>query len=495
MKAQTIQMACAFLFLIFGTKAQTIFDKSYDYNSYSEFAYSVQVTPDSGYLSFAAAQNFQTGLDQPLLLVRMTEMGNVSGLNAVAGDSLYWYPGLSGSLVRTFDMNFAGGGAVGNYFNTKAYGVLVKYNSIPDTLFLQKYEYSDFDAFYNTVETSDHGFALIGFSGKYDSATMLHDDDIWLVKTDSVGNVQAQATYGGTEDDLATIISEISNLRLLIGGVKIQNSTKYIPWILVTDFSGNLMKEKKLNDPKYYHCGGSYIIPAKDNAFLFRGFMDTLINNYDALCPPFIGKMDTDFNFIWQTIFTDSLIGQIGSVRQLPDSSIVFVGFKGYNYYGWICKLDKNGNKLWEHKFQHGSSTFNIFADFQQTPWDKGFILTGSTVDNFNQNIWLVKLDSNGMLLPDTINTGTFEVSGEQLSLQVFPNPVWDQLAVMYNVPSAQATATFSLYDLHGREIKVMMLDSNQHQYTLDVSTLPGGIYLAELRTTNGIITKKLLKQ
>ncbi len=97
-------------------------------------------------------------------------------------------------------------------------------------------------------------------------------------------------------------------------------------------------------------------------------------------------------------------------------------------------KLDKNGNKLWEREFQHGISGFNIFADFQQTPWDQGFIVTGGTVDNYNQNLWPGELDSNGMLLPDSINTGTFQVSNEKTELKLYPNPAENETIVQYNV-------------------------------------------------------------
>jgi hypothetical protein len=205
--------------------------------------------------------------------------------------------------------------------------------------------------------------------------------------------------------------------------------------------------------------------------------------------------LDSDFNILSRAIYNDAVDNAIYNVRQLQDSSIVFCGFTTYNLYGWIGKLDKNGNKLWEREFQHGNSGANIFADFQQTPWDKGFILTGSTVENFNQDLWLVKLDSNGMLLPDTVNTGTFEVSNERFEMQLYPNPASEQTVVQYNIPSEQNEAELTISDVQGRILRTEKLSPLKHTHALGVSEWAAGVYFITLKSGEDLITKKLLKQ
>jgi hypothetical protein len=205
--------------------------------------------------------------------------------------------------------------------------------------------------------------------------------------------------------------------------------------------------------------------------------------------------LDSDFNILSRAIYNDAVDNAIYNVRQLQDSSIVFCGFTTYNLYGWIGKLDKNGNKLWEREFQHGNSSFNIFADFQQTPWDKGFILTGSTDENYNQDLWLVKLDSNGMLLPDTVNTGTFEVSNERFEMQLYPNPASEQTVVQYNIPSEQNEAELTISDVQGRILRNEKLSPLKHTHALGVSEWAAGVYFITLKSGEDLITKKLLKQ
>ncbi len=203
--------------------------------------------------------------------------------------------------------------------------------------------------------------------------------------------------------------------------------------MLITDFNGNILEQHEWSNA-VEHCGGGFVIPRKKLGYIYQGYLDTVISNGDAPCPSYIALMDSDFNILSRAIYNKAVDNAIYNVRQLQDSFIVFVGFTTYNLYGWLGKLEKNGNKLWEREFQHGISGFNIFADFQQTPWDQGFIVTGGTVDNYNQNLWPGELDSNGMLLPDSINTGTFQVSNEKTELKLYPNPAENETIVQYNV-------------------------------------------------------------
>ncbi len=155
--------------------------------------------------------------DQPLLLYKINYDKKFEALSKIKDSSRFFFTGLSGALIKCHDGNYATCASFVDTALSRNFGMLIKYDEAPDTLFTRQYSYSNSDIFYNNIETSDHGFALIGISGTWDSSTQLYDDDYQLVKTDSVGNVQAQKTYGGVEDDLAIVVSEISGKRLFIG--------------------------------------------------------------------------------------------------------------------------------------------------------------------------------------------------------------------------------------------------------------------------------------
>ncbi|MCR4828423.1 MAG: T9SS type A sorting domain-containing protein [Bacteroidales bacterium] len=75
-----------------------------------------------------------------------------------------------------------------------------------------------------------------------------------------------------------------------------------------------------------------------------------------------------------------------------------------------------------------------------------------------------------------------------QLSdVTLVPNPATLQVTVT----SAERIATVTLTDMSGRE--VLRLEVNAEQTTLDISTLPKGVYLATIVTPQATTTKRLV--
>ncbi len=83
----------------------------------------------------------------------------------------------------------------------------------------------------------------------------------------------------------------------------------------------------------------------------------------------------------------------------------------------------------------------------------------------------------------------------DQLQLQIFPNPAHEQTIINYNLPASQNEASIILYDLQGRVLREEKLNAAHHQINFDLTPFAAGVYLVELKTSIGTITKKLLKQ
>lgn len=88
---------------------------------------------------------------------------------------------------------------------------------------------------------------------------------------------------------------------------------------------------------------------------------------------------------------------------------------------------------------------------------------------------------------------GLPEISAENL---VFENPVTDFLTVTLTLGSAK-NPIFRLLDLTGKTIaaSAMQRTNDGWQMSVDVTTLPSGIYLVEVKSANGNIVKKVMKQ
>jgi hypothetical protein len=88
---------------------------------------------------------------------------------------------------------------------------------------------------YFVQQTSDNGYILAGST--YSSGT---EFDMWLVKTDSSGNMQWNKTYGGSLDEEAYAVRQTSDGGYIITGFTDSFSDNRDIWIIKTDSSGNV---------------------------------------------------------------------------------------------------------------------------------------------------------------------------------------------------------------------------------------------------------------
>jgi len=102
--------------------------------------------------------------------------------------------------------------------------------------------------------------------------------------------------------------------------------------------------------------------------------------------------------------------------------------------------------------------------------------------------IWL---NQTGNISESTLNF----VIGETLSvddnslantISIFPNPAQNSI----EIESVENIVRIVLYDILGKEIKV-----EKNSRAMDISDITSGIYLAQITTASGTITKKVVKQ
>jgi hypothetical protein len=81
---------------------------------------------------------------------------------------------------------------------------------------------------------------------------------------------------------------------------------------------------------------------------------------------------------------------------------------------------------------------------------------------------------------------GTTENVDEATTLRCYPNPTGNTLYVEYARGGKASTLRLSVYDLYGRERKVMMLNESQGMIEIDVSFFTNGLYILVLRSKHG---------
>jgi hypothetical protein len=132
-------------------------------------------------------------------------------------------------------------------------------------------------------------------------------------------------------------------------------------------------------------------------------------------------KTDAGGNKLWEQSFggQDPDVGD--SVQQTMDSGYIVCGYTWSYGAGeqdiWLIKTDSDGNKLWDKTFGGEAKDWGYPISVQQTT-DGGYVVCGSTEREkySDSDVWLIKTDADGNKLWDKTFDGHF--SGMNISAQ-----------------------------------------------------------------------------
>ena len=110
-------------------------------------------------------------------------------------------------VCQTSDGGFAIAGKADSYGVGNYDMWLMKTDNEGVILWNQTYGGPDNDVAYSLLQTSDGGFLLAGFTNSFGARLI----DAWLVKTDAMGNIEWNQTYGGTQSDSAISLIQMVN--------------------------------------------------------------------------------------------------------------------------------------------------------------------------------------------------------------------------------------------------------------------------------------------
>ncbi len=304
------------------------------------------------------------------------------------------------------------------------------------------------ESFYRFKKCSDHGFIIGGVSNSpigFDIMQPNRDpggntNDYWIVKVDSLGNIEWSNRFGGTADDLFYDIIECRNGGYFLGGYSLSGNggdktdtvrgiTDY--WVIRIDENGN-----KLWDKTY---GGwavdnlTCVFESSDGSFLIGGNSISSLGA-DKTEPTWGGwdywllKLDSLGNKIWDKRYGGALDDNMYSISESKDGSYVLGGFSQSYPSGnktqpsqgvwdyWMVKIDVNGTVIWDKTFG-GDLTDFLFDHI--TCSDGGYLLHGTSQSNLSGDktdssrgfwdYWIVKTDSLGNKLWDKTFGGSME--------------------------------------------------------------------------------------
>jgi hypothetical protein len=85
----------------------------------------------------------------------------------------------------------------------------------------------------------------------------------------------------------------------------------------------------------------------------------------------------------------------------------------------------------------------------------------------------------------------------ERIGLNVYPNPMAEQSAVVFNLEESEEIK-LSVFDLLGQETKVLLrevMPAGEHAITLNAADYEKSMYFIRLETSGKVLTKRFVVQ
>ncbi len=410
------------------------------------------------------------------------------------------------------------------------------------------------------------------------------DKDYWIVKIDSAGNKQWDKDFGGTGIDQLESIQQTFDHGYILGGWsmsgisgdKTQNNwdTTNITsdyWIVKTDSLGNMQWDKDFGGTgnEVFHS----IQQTYDGGFILGGFSysgisgDKTQNNWDTTnitSDYWIVKTDSLGIKQWDKELGGTNDDYLYSIQQTADDGYILGGYSyspisgdkiqdtiGSSDY-WIVKTDSLGNKQWDKDFG-GNGPEELYTIALTV--DGGYLLTGDSYSPMSGNkteanlgyeqTWVVKTDSLGIILWDktiltigsdeiglsfgtkdgcyvmanstyadiggyksqaswlgsydywivkfcdsTLSTNIANTEKENKQWLISPNPTEGNFTIS-GLPFA--TGQIEIYNMLGEKIYGSPLTPKAGTMQIQVETFPSGIYLVKVSNEGKMLTKKLV--
>lgn len=307
---------------------------------------------------------------------------------------------------------------------------------------------NNLDEAYAIHPTADNGFIIAGNSMSGISGDKTEEfygtgfGDCWVLKLDSLGNIEWQNTLAGDTTDYASAIIQTSDGGYLLGGtsysdssydksenaigdgyyagVNLYNRSDY--WIIKLDANGIIEWENTIggNESEVLTC----VVQTIDGGYLIGGWSDSEASGDKSATSTstdyWIVKLSSLGEIEWDKTIGGSSSDWLYSFVQTNDSGYILGGTsvsdisgdKTANNFGsddyWIVKIDSIGYIQWDRGFGGNQVDRLFFSEGVKQTIDGGYILAGHSYSGSNGNktennfglrdYWVVKINSIGAI-------------------------------------------------------------------------------------------------
>jgi len=170
---------------------------------------SVVTTFDGGYMMVGSTGSFGLG-NSDIYAVKVDSNGTYEWSKSFGGPN----SDIGMSVKQTVDSGYIITGYT-NSLGAGGYDVyVIKTDSIGDSLWTRTFGGGDWDLGYDVVQTMDGGYAIAGETYSYGSGY----NDMYLIRLDPMGDSLWTRTYGGNQTDYARTLTETADTGFIVAG-------------------------------------------------------------------------------------------------------------------------------------------------------------------------------------------------------------------------------------------------------------------------------------
>jgi hypothetical protein len=296
-------------------------------------ANSIQQTAEPGYIVTGYTDSKGAG-GYDLWLVKTGGSGNVMWDTTFGGDGNEW----GNSVIQSADGGYVVAGFTGS---TGAGGYdawLVCTDDEGRLVWDRTFGGGQYDVANCVRQTRDGGYIIVGYTASQGAG----GDDLWLIKTDSMGQELWNRTFGDVDTDVGNSVQQTSDGGYIIAGsLGFRGATAGDMWLIKTDSLGNRMWDRTFGGSGY--DVGNSVQQTLDGGYIVAGNTDSLgAGGGDIL----LVRADAAGSEVWSRTFGGISYDAGSSVRQTADGGYVVAGLTvsfGLNGDVWLIRTDANG--------------------------------------------------------------------------------------------------------------------------------------------------------
>ena len=283
----------------------------------------------------------------------------------------------------------------------------------------QNYGGTSSDVAYSAILTTNSNYVFAGKSSSFDEDVYINHGsyDFWVAMIDTIGNLLWEKTYGGSGGDYAESIYPCFDGGFIVAGTTYSidgditdNAGFGDCWILKIDSLGNLEWQTTIGGSETDFAVSIIQIP--DSGYVFTGLSHSedgdITEHFGSIDKTdlIVCKLDKFGNLVWNTAFGGGSDDFGTAISMAQDGNYLVTGSTNlYGYFDyWVLKLDAEGNLIWDKSY--GGSDYDVAYAILETT-NKNMLITGeASSDNGdvdfhheNQDMWTILVDSLGEII------------------------------------------------------------------------------------------------